>query len=127
MVAGEGSDSDAPERAASTTDADGADTAALAGHIRFEAVRLDVGTADERVVLSIADDGIGIPASDAARVFDRGFTGENGRRYGKSTGMGLYLCRQLCKKMGLAIALDSEEGRGTCIRLTFPENRMYTP
>lgn len=97
------------------------------GHLDFTAIRLDEGTAEERVVLNIADDGIGMPASDVARAFDRGFTGENGRRFGKSTGMGLYLCRQLCEKMGLVITLESEAGHGTCVHLTFPENRMYLP
>lgn len=101
------------------------DTSPAEGCIRFSAIRLDAGTADERVVLSIADDGIGMPATDVARAFDRGFTGENGRRFGKSTGMGLYLCHQLCDKMGLGITLESQVGAGTCVRLTFPENRMY--
>ena len=97
------------------------------GHLDFTAIRLDEGTAEECVVLSISDDGIGMPASDVARAFDRGFTGENGRRYGKSTGIGLYLCRQLCDKMGLGITLESQVGEGTRVKLAFPENRMYLP
>ena len=100
---------------------------AAGGHLSFSAVRLDSGTADERVVLTIDDDGIGMPAADVARAFDRAFTGENGRAYGASTGMGLYLCKRLCDKMGLGLSLESEEGTGTCLHLAFPANRMYLP
>ena len=57
------------------------------------------------------------------RVFERAFTGENGRRTGSSTGMGLYLVAELCAKMGLAVALASEEGTGTRVLLTFPHDR----
>ncbi|MFR4802519.1 MAG: ATP-binding protein [Eggerthellaceae bacterium] len=57
------------------------------------------------------------------RVFERAFTGENGRRAGSSTGMGLYLVAELCAKMGLAVALASEEGKGTRVLLAFPHDR----
>ena len=60
--------------------------------------------------LIIEDNGIGIPESDINRVFDKGFTGENGRVYGKSTGIGLYLCRKLCDKLQLQIELESKYG-----------------
>lgn len=57
------------------------------------------------------DNGIGIPDTDLERVFDKGFTGQNGRRVGRSTGIGLYLCKKLCGKMNLEIhALSGEEG-----------------
>lgn len=69
--------------------------------------------------LSIQDEGIGISASDKARVFDRAFTGENGRRSAKSTGMGLYLVRKLANKMNLSVALESQVGRGTCVSIYF--------
>ena len=65
----------------------------------------------------------GIPAADVPRVFERAFTGENGRRTGSSTGMGLYLVAELCAKMGLAVALASEEGKGTRVLLAFPHDR----
>lgn len=76
-----------------------------------------------RTVLEVADDGCGIPAGDVPRVFERSFTGENGRRVGSSTGMGLYIVAELCAKMGLAVALASEEGAGTRVLLTFPNDR----
>ena len=80
-------------------------------------------TSDARTVLEVADDGWGVPAGDVPRVFERAFTGENGRRAGSSTGMGLYLVAELCAKMGLAVALASEEGKGTRVLLAFPHDR----
>jgi signal transduction histidine kinase len=53
-----------------------------------------------QVVLSIQDDGVGIPKRDVPRVFNAFFTGETGRRYGESTGMGLYFVQQVCLKLG---------------------------
>ena len=64
--------------------------------------------ANKKVKLVIEDNGIGIPKSGINRVFDKGFTGENGRIYGKSTGIGLYLCKKLCEKLNLNIELFSE-------------------
>ncbi|MDR0513998.1 MAG: hypothetical protein LBG81_02380 [Coriobacteriaceae bacterium] len=76
----------------------------------------------ERVLLSIRDNGIGITAEDVARVFDKGFTGANGRINQRSTGMGLYLCQRLCLKMGLAISLTSVLGSGTTVSIALPLN-----
>lgn len=94
-----------------------------ATEIRFSAEELDAGTSSHRTVLEIADDGCGIAEADVPRVFDRGFTGENGRLSGSSTGMGLYLAAALCERMGLAIALASEEGKGTRVMIAFPHDR----
>ncbi|MDO4276511.1 MAG: sensor histidine kinase [Eubacteriales bacterium] len=69
------------------------------------------------VTLSIEDNGIGIPPEDIVRVFRKGFTGENGRKYVKSTGMGLYLCDILCRKLGTRLSVSSEEGKGTVFSL----------
>ncbi|HCW80867.1 MAG TPA: sensor histidine kinase, partial [Ruminococcaceae bacterium] len=55
----------------------------------------------------------------------KGFTGTNGRIGRRSTGFGLYLCRRLCKKMGLGIFADSQEGKGTSVTLSFPKSSMY--
>ena len=52
------------------------------------------------ISLSVKDDGIGIGEEDIPRIFDKGFTGENGRKFSKSTGIGLYLCKQLCEQLG---------------------------
>lgn len=72
------------------------------------------------VVLSICDNGIGISEKDIGRVFEKGFTGENGRLFSKATGMGLYLCHKLCRKLGLGIEIESREGSGTKVEIVFP-------
>lgn len=72
-----------------------------------------------KISLVIEDNGIGIPKSDMNRVFDKGFTGYNGRIYGKSTGIGLYLCRKLCEKLDLDLELVSEVKVGTKVLITF--------
>lgn len=67
------------------------------------------------VKFMIADNGIGIPPSDLPRVFQKGFTGENGRMIRRSTGMGLYLCKSLCDKMDVPFEIQSVQGAGTTI------------
>ena len=76
-----------------------------------------------RVRLSISDNGIGIPSSDLSRIFDKGFTGENGRKFARSTGIGLYLCQKLCTKMHLGLEAFSVEGEGTTIQIIFPKDK----
>lgn len=92
--------------------------------IDFTARVADEGKADERVVLSVRDNGCGISAADVGRVFEKGFTGANGRRHAKSTGIGLYLVRSLCEKMGLAVRIASVADAWTCVDIVFPTNRM---
>lgn len=76
--------------------------------------------AEKNVILTIEDNGVGIPTEDVRRVFDKGFTGENGRKYGKSTGMGLYICKNLADKLGFGLELSSELGVGTKVNIIFP-------
>lgn len=83
-------------------------------------VRFYVRQEKGETFLYVEDNGIGIAARDLPRVFDRGYTGENIRKSSNATGMGLYLCRQLCLKMGLSLAIDSQQGRGTSICIGFP-------
>lgn len=80
---------------------------------------------ENSIRLSICDNGIGIPPQDIRRVFEKGFTGENGRRFTRSTGMGLYLCKKLCEKLGLSISLTSQVGQGALIEILFPKSKMF--
>ena len=80
----------------------------------------------KQVRLTVSDNGIGIPAHELPRVFDRGFTGSNGRSRGGSTGMGLYLCRKLSGFLELGLDITSEEGKWTAVTLTFPAKENLT-
>ena len=93
-----------------------------AGTVRISSREFGEGTGG-RIQLEVADDGAGIPVADMPSIFERGFVGVNGRAEGSATGMGLYLCGQLCAAMGVGIDAYSEEGRGTRIVLTLPVNR----
>lgn len=77
----------------------------------------------ENIVLHIKDNGIGIKESEISRVFEKGFTGTNGRTLNKkSTGIGLYLCKKLCNKIGIGIELNSIQNEGTEIKIIFPQS-----
>ncbi|KYH34560.1 sensor histidine kinase GraS [Clostridium tepidiprofundi DSM 19306] len=73
------------------------------------------------VSLVIEDNGIGIPESELSRVFNKGYTGINGRNNKSSTGMGLYLCKRLCDKLGLVIKIISVKDKYTKISIIFPK------
>lgn len=74
---------------------------------------------DGAVKLEVADSGIGIAQHDLPRIFDPFFTGENGRATGDSTGMGLYLAKQVCNRLGHILGVQSELGEGTTFSITF--------
>ncbi len=79
----------------------------------------------ENVILFIKDNGLGIKRGEITRVFEKGFTGTNGRLSNKkSTGIGLYLCKKLCDKLGIAIELNSIYNKGTEVRIVFPQNSL---
>lgn len=78
------------------------------------AIYMDDNQAD---TLVIEDTGIGIEGEDLARVFEKGFTGYNGRADKKSTGIGLYLCRQILSKLSHTIEIESEVGKGTRVKI----------
>ncbi len=77
------------------------------------------------ISLFIEDNGIGISQKDVGRVFEKGFTGENGRKFKKSTGIGLYLCKKLCDKLGLSISISSEENKWTQVEIVFPKGGTH--
>ena len=77
-------------------------------------------------MLTVADNGKGIPAADLPRVWEKGFTGENGRALAtRSTGLGLYLCKKLCGRLGVGLSIRSAVGEGTAVSFTFPKGRFY--
>ena len=81
-------------------------------------LRISTHKRQDQVVLVVEDNGIGIAASDLPRIFEKGFTGQNGRLIQQSTGIGLYLCKRLCEKLGIGITAESSE-HGTAISLLF--------
>lgn len=78
----------------------------------------------ENVILSISDNGMGMDEKTLRNAFEKGYTGENGRKFGKSTGMGLYICKNLCEKLGLNINIQSKINEGTEVTILFPINNM---
>lgn len=78
------------------------------------------------LTLTVSDNGIGIPAHELPRVFERGFTGSNGRARGGSTGMGLYLCRKLSDFLGIDLKITSAWHEGTQVMLSFPTKGNLT-
>lgn len=73
--------------------------------------------------LCIRDTGIGIAPQDLPRIFDRGYTGCNGRTHRKASGLGLYLCRRICDNLGHRLSAQSVPGQGTLMRLDFNQSR----
>ena len=80
---------------------------------------------DHRIVLEILDNGMGIPKSDLSRVLNKTFTGQNGRKVPGSTGMGLYIVSNLCKKLGHKLEIESIEGEYTKVIIIFDNNLFY--
>ena len=88
-------------------------------------IRISAVQDKKSIELRIYDNGIGISGSDIPRVFDKSFTGENGRRYSKATVMGLYIVKKMCDKMGHDIYIESAIGEYTEVKMTFYKNDFY--
>ena len=88
-------------------------------------IKISTTEKDDKIYLSIYDNGIGIPQSDLKRVFDKSFTGVNGRTRKKSTGMGLYIAKKLCNKLGHKISVESKINEYTKITIIFSKNNFY--
>ena len=84
-------------------------------------LRFSTRRQQDQVLLVVEDNGIGISSADLPRIFEKGFTGQNGRMVQQSTGIGLYLCKRLCDKLGIGIAAESS-APGTAISLAFHIN-----
>ncbi len=88
-------------------------------------IKLKVEEQSKQIDLHIYDNGIGIPKKDIKRVFEKTFTGENGRSRSKSTGMGLYIVKRLCEKLGHKIAVKSVPNEYTDVVISFSKNDFY--
>ncbi len=74
---------------------------------------------EKKIILHIVDEGFGIPKKDIKRVFDPFFTGENGRNFGESTGMGLYMVKKICDNLNHGINIESKVQEGTKVTIVF--------
>ena len=80
---------------------------------------------DGESCLCIKDSGIGIALADIERLFEKGFTGYNGRQYKKASGIGLYMCKLMCDKLNIAISIESVVNEYTLVKLKFLSNEEY--
>ena len=83
-------------------------------------VKVSSKNIENSVILRIEDNGCGIPKTDISRVFEKGFSGENGRCYARSTGMGLYICKKLCNGLNIGLSIESKEDEFTIVSLVIP-------
>ena len=74
-------------------------------------------------VLCIRDTGIGIAPEDLPRVFEKGYTGSNGRSHRKASGLGLYLCREILTRLGHSVSAESQVDHGTTIRIDLRQHK----
>ncbi|MCQ2469846.1 MAG: sensor histidine kinase [Ruminococcus sp.] len=82
---------------------------------------------DNSIVLHFRDNGIGIPAADLPYIFDKSYTGENGHTHSRSTGMGLYIVKSLCERLGHSISASSVQNEYTDISVSFGKNDHVKP
>lgn len=82
---------------------------------------------NDSIILHFFDNGIGIPTSDLPYIFDKSYTGENGRTHSRSTGMGLYIVKKLCNKLGHKVAVESVKDEFTDIIIFFGKNNHVKP
>lgn len=99
----------------------------MGNSMKYEAGEISVTAEDfpDKAVLHFRDNGIGIPEHDMPYIFDKTFTGENGRTHKKSTGMGLYIVKKLCNKLGHGVSAKSVQGEFTEIIITFGKNDVH--
>lgn len=94
-------------------------------NIKVPKIEIKVEETTQKVILTITDNGIGIPKNDLPKVFNKSFTGTNGRTTTKSTGLGLYIAKNLLKKLGHKIEIESEVNKYTKVTITFSKNNYY--
>lgn len=82
-------------------------------------ININIKDEEKKIVLSIKDNGIGIPNEDIGRVFNAFFTGKNGRKTSESTGMGMYLAKRICEELGHGLAVNSKKEKGADFIIVF--------
>ena len=87
-------------------------------------IKIEIQQQEDKTVISVIDNGLGISKEDLPRIFEKGFTGQNGRKGKRATGMGLYLCKRLCERLQVGIDACSDGINGTTFRLIFYRNRL---
>jgi signal transduction histidine kinase len=85
-----------------------------------KSIRVYAEPQGNRMTLVVEDEGVGIPPQDLPRIFDLYFTGVNGRKFGESTGIGLYLVRKICNELDHDVSVESSSGVGTKFTILFP-------
>lgn len=88
-------------------------------------IRISARDEQDKIILIVEDNGIGIKDSDLKQVFDKTFTGENGRARGQSTGMGLFIAKSMCEKLGHKIEIESIQNEYTRVYITFSKDKYY--
>ena len=87
-------------------------------------VTVSIREGEHGMLLSVDDSGAGMAAPQLDRIFERGFTGYNGRGGQRSTGLGLYLCHEVLQKLGHTISIRSEPGKGTAVCICFARGTL---
>ena len=81
-------------------------------------------TLEQEQTLCVRDTGIGIAPEDLPRVFEKGYTGYNGRSDKRASGIGLYLCKRICQNLGHRISVESQAERGTTVRIDLSHQKL---
>lgn len=99
----------------------------MGNSMKYDADKITVFAEDspDKIVLHFRDNGIGIPENDLPYIFEKSFTGENGRTHTKSTGMGLYIVKKLCDKLGHSVSAESVQGEYTELIISFGKNVLH--
>lgn len=94
-------------------------------NIKSSKIDFSVKKGKNNIKLIIEDNGLGIEKSELSRVFEKGFTGTKGRNNSNSTGIGLYLCKKLSRKLGVFMDIQSKKDFFTRVIIEFPDGREY--
>ena len=94
-------------------------------NIKNAYIKIAVQEEQDKTTLIIEDNGIGIKEADLKQVFLKSFTGENGRNVSKATGMGLFIAKNMCHKLGHQIQIESKENEYTKVFITFAKDHYY--